>query len=53
MTECDSAREERPSKRSKTKESYEEMKDTATILVELSQSADRSNFDVTAVDRAV
>ena len=53
VTECDSAREERPSKRSKTKESYEEMKDTATILVELSQSADRSNFDVTAVDRAV
>ena len=53
MTERDSTREERASKRSKTKESYKELEEAATILVELSQSAERSNFDVTAVDRAV
>ncbi len=55
VTERDSAREERASKWSKTKESNKEMEDATTILVELSgpQSADRSNFDVTAVDRPV
>ena len=46
VTEHDSAREERASKQSRTKESYEEMENAATILVELSQSAYRSNFDV-------
>ena len=53
VTERHSAREEQASKRSKTKESYVEMEEAATVLVELSQSAERSNCDVTAVDRAV
>ena len=53
VTERDSAREEWASKRSKTKESYVEMEEAATVLVELSQSAERSNCDVMAVDRAV
>ena len=53
MTERDSDREERASKRSKNKESYVEMEEATTILVELSQSVERSNCDVTPVDRAV
>ena len=43
----------REAKRSKTKESYVEMEEAATALVELSQSAERSSCDVTAVDRPV
>ena len=53
VTERDTAREEWALKRLKTKESYVEVEEAATILVELSQSAERSNCDVTAVDRAV
>ena len=53
VIERDSAREERASKRLKPKESYIEMEEAATVLVQLSQSAERSNCDVTAVDRAV
>ena len=53
VTERNSAREKWASKRSKTKEPYVEMEEAATVLVELSQSAERSNCDVKAVDHAV